>query len=117
MFGNDLRRQKRLLFVLQKPIKRDKILTSRMIFYVFSPTKLVIVKKSVKFAKPILRSPARGEEKLRVGVRLDKPRGDAIWLIHGFSTIILTITNFNRELLLGTFFNLAPRKQKGQSLD
>jgi hypothetical protein len=51
---------------------------------------MVIVKKPVEFAKPILRSPARGEGKadaegkFRVGARLDKLRGDAIWLIHGF---------------------------------
>jgi hypothetical protein len=37
------------------------------------------------------KAAASGEGKLRVGARLDEPRGGVIWLIHGFSTIILTI--------------------------
>jgi hypothetical protein len=42
---------------------------------------------------------------LRVGARLDKPRGGVIWLIHGFFTIILTIASSkgctNRKPLAG----------------
>jgi hypothetical protein len=38
------------------------------------------------------KAAASGEGKFMVGARLDKLRGDAIWLIHWFSTIVLTIT-------------------------
>jgi hypothetical protein len=36
----------------------------------------------------------KGRRKIQGGARLGKPRGGVIWLIHGFSTIILTIANF-----------------------